>query len=74
MIRKIAAIVVGAFVALTLIGGGLVLAGTTMSLISIPHPMWFSVGSVIAAMVTTYLMSQIAGILATVDSVEQNLS
>ena len=52
--------------------GGLVLAGTIMTLISIPHPAWFSIVSIVAIVATTYVTSKIATCFVEADSEEQN--
>ena len=52
--------------------GGLVLAGTVMTLLSIPHPLWFSITSTIALVATIYLTCRIAATLVADNSVEQN--
>jgi hypothetical protein len=54
-----------------LIVGGLVMAGTIMTLISIPHPLWFSITSVIALIATLLLTTKIGTILSTDKSTEQ---
>jgi len=54
-----------------LIVGGLVLAGTIMTLISIPHPLWFSITSLIALSATIFMTSKIGAVFATNDSAEQ---
>ncbi len=54
-----------------MIVGGLVLAGTIMTLISIPHPLWFSFSSVIAVVATILVTAKIAASLVADDPVEQ---
>ncbi len=39
--------------------GGLVLMGTVINLISIPHPLWFSITSVVAIIATTIVTSRL---------------
>ena len=52
--------------------GGLVLAGTIMTLISIPHPVWFSIASIVAIVATTFVTSKVAACLVETGSEEQN--
>jgi len=52
--------------------GGLVLAGTIMTLISIPHPVWFSIASIVAIVATTFVTSKIAACFIETGSEEQN--
>ena len=40
--------------------GGLVLLGTAINLVVIPHPLWFSMLSVLAIIATTYLTREVA--------------
>ena len=40
--------------------GGLVLTGTVMNLISIPHPTWFAIASILAIIATTVVTSKVA--------------
>lgn len=40
--------------------GGLVLLGTAINLVMIPHPLWFSMLSVLAIIATTYLTREVA--------------
>lgn len=54
-----------------IIVGGLVLAGTIMTLISIPHPLWFSITSVIAVIATIFVASKIGAVFDTDSSAEQ---
>ena len=54
-----------------MIVGGLVLAGTVMTIISIPHPLWFSIASVIAVVATIFVASKIGAVFATGSSAEQ---
>ncbi|MDA0993197.1 MAG: hypothetical protein O3A13_06150 [Proteobacteria bacterium] len=54
--------------------GGLVLAGTIMTIISIPHPLWFSVGSIIAIIATIFLTSQVAAVFVVDTITKQNIS
>jgi hypothetical protein len=39
--------------------GGLVLMGTVINLISIPHPLWFSITSVVAIIATIFVTSRL---------------
>jgi hypothetical protein len=39
--------------------GGLVLMGTVINLISIPHPLWFSITSVLAIIATIFVTSRL---------------
>lgn len=39
--------------------GGLVLLGTIMNLISIPHPLWFSITSVLAIIATIFITGRL---------------
>lgn len=52
--------------------GGLVLVGTVMNLISIPHPIWFSIASIVAIGGTTFVTSKIAACFVVDGSAEQN--
>jgi len=54
-----------------IIVGGLVLAGTVMTLISIPHPLWFSITSVLAIVATIFVASRIGAIFSIDSSAEQ---
>ena len=56
-----------------IIVGGLVLAGTIMTLISIPHPLWFSITSVVAVIATIFVTSKIGAIFSTESPAEQKL-
>ena len=40
--------------------GGLVLVGTVINLVSIPHPTWFAITSVVAIVATVFVTSRIA--------------
>lgn len=40
--------------------GGLVLVGTVLNLLSIPHPAWFAIVSVLAVIATTFATSRLA--------------
>ena len=62
MSRKILAVVFGIVVAVVIIIaiiGGLVLMGTVINLISIPHPRWFSITSVVAIIATIFVTSRL---------------
>lgn len=55
--------------------GGLVLVGAVMNLISIPHPTWFSISSIIAIVATTFLTAKVSARFVTENtdgSAEQN--
>jgi hypothetical protein len=52
--------------------GGLVLAGTIMTLISITHPVWFSIASIVAIIATTFITSKTAVYFIEAGSEEQN--
>ena len=39
--------------------GGLVLMGTVINLISIPHPLWFSITSVLSIIATIFVTSRL---------------
>lgn len=49
----------------TAIVGGFVLAATVANLIMIPHPLWFSISSLIAIAAMTYVTGSIASSFAT---------
>lgn len=57
-----------------MIVGGLVLAGTVMTIISIPHPLWFSITSIIAVAATIFVASKIGAVFATDRSAELKTS
>jgi hypothetical protein len=40
--------------------GGLVLTGTVLNLVSLPHPTWFVVVSIVAIIATTFMTSRVA--------------
>ena len=44
--------------------GGLVLLGTAMNLLSIPHPLWFSVTSVLAIVATIFITARLGSAFA----------
>ncbi len=49
--------------------GGLVLMGTVINLISIPHPLWFSITSVVAIIVTIFVTGRLgASFVAALDA------
>jgi hypothetical protein len=43
--------------------GGMILFATVITLIRIPHPMWFSITSVIGIVLTTYLAGRIGTVI-----------
>ena len=45
--------------------GGLVLMGTIINLISIPHPLWFSITSVLAIIATIFVTSRLGSSFVT---------
>jgi hypothetical protein len=54
--------------------GGLVLVGTVMTLMSIPHPLWFSIVSVVALVTTIFMTGKLAAVFVPDISEEQNTS
>jgi len=50
--------------------GGLVFLGTVANLITIPHPSWFSISSLIAIAVMTYMTGKIASSFTLADASE----
>lgn len=45
--------------------GGLVLLGTIINLLSIPHPLWFSITSVLAIIATVFITSRLGSSFVT---------
>lgn len=43
--------------------GGMVLFATAYTLIQIPHPVWFSIGAVVAIVATSYLTGRVGSLL-----------
>jgi hypothetical protein len=50
--------------------GGLVLLGTTINLMSLPHPLWFSITSVLAIIATIFIAGQIGSSFVTTTAVD----
>ena len=50
--------------------GGLVLLGTIINLMSLPHPLWFSITSVLAIIATIFVTGQIGSSFVTAPTAE----